>query len=294
MLNVKKNGSVLQNLIFKKEIIMKFSKWFLLSVIGMFIIMGCSLDETSPNILPSISSVIVLPDSIGTSDTVEISAIITDVDGTIEDVVLQYGESITDSMKSMISGNDNLYSVEIGPFANNITINYEIKATDDNGEISNYSSSFTIGEVQPQVPNLFINEFMSHNDAAYAGEFDDYPDWIELYNAGNVAIDIGGWSLTDDLTDLTQSVIPTTNPEATTVPPGGYLVLDCDDQVNPGILHLAFKLGDDDDFALVDPDGVIVDQHNTTVIPDDMSEGRVPDGSDNWEILDPSTPGGPN
>jgi len=273
---------------------MKFSKWFLVSIIVMFIIMGCSLDETSPNILPSISSVTVLPDSIGASDTVEISAVITDVDGTIEDVDLQYGESITDSMKSMISGNDNLYSVEIGPFVNNITINYEIKATDDDGEISNYSSSFTVGEVQPQVPNLFINEFMSHNDAAYAGEFDDYPDWIELYNAGNIAIDIGGWSLTDDLTDLTQSVIPTTDPEATTVPPGGYLVLDCDDQENPGILHLAFRLGDDEDFALVDPDGVIVDQQNTIVVPDDMSNGRVPDGSDTWEILDPSTPGGPN
>ena len=92
-----------------------------------------------------------------------------------------------------------------------------------------------------------------------------------------------------------QSVIPMDDPAMTTIQPGGYLVLDADSQGNPGILHLAFKLSDDEDFALVDPDGVtIVDQHNTGVVPDDMSEGRVPDGSDNWEILDPSTPGGPN
>ncbi|MBT3756673.1 MAG: lamin tail domain-containing protein [Candidatus Cloacimonetes bacterium] len=146
----------------------------------------------------------------------------------------------------------------------------------------------------PPVGGLVINEFMSHNDNAYAGEFDDYPDWIELYNAGNTAIDIGGWSLTDDLENLTQSVIPTTDPAMTTIQPGEYLVLDCDSQANPGILHLAFKLSDDEDFALVDPDGVIVDQQNTIVVPDDMSNGRVPDGSDTWEILDPATPGGPN
>jgi len=142
---------------------------------------------------------------------------------------------------------------------------------------------------------IVINEFMSHNDNAYAGEFDDYPDWIELYNAGTEAIDIGGWYLTDDLADLTQSLIPTTEPGTTTIQPGGYIILIADSQSNPGILHLSFKLGDDEDFALVDPDGVsIVDQHNTSVVPDDMSEGRVPDGSDNWEILNPSTPGGPN
>jgi len=152
---------------------------------------------------------------------------------------------------------------------------------------SNTSSDPVIG--------LVINEFMSHNDTAYPGEDDDYPDWIELYNTGNVAVDVGGWYLTDDLANLTLSMIPTTEPETTTIQPNGYLILIADSQAFPGVLHLDFKLSDDEDFALVDPDGVtIVDQHNTGVVPDDMSEGRVPDGSDNWEILDPATPGGPN
>jgi len=167
----------------------------------------------------------------------------------------------------------------------------------DGGENWEAMIDFTPGAANvgstPPTDGLVINEFMSHNDAAYPGEFDDYPDWIELYNASNTAIDIGGWSLTDDLTNLTQSIIPTGSTE-TIIPALGYLVLDCDSQANPGVLHLTFKLSDDEDFALVDPDGVIVDQQNTVVVPDDMSMGRVPDGSDNWEILDPSTPGGPN
>ncbi len=130
---------------------------------------------------------------------------------------------------------------------------------------------------------LYINEFMSHNEMSYAGDYDEYPDWIELYNAGDNAVDIAGWYLTDDLEDLTQSMIPDTNPGLTTIQPGGYLVLIADSQANPGVLHLAFKLSDDEDFALVDPDGVtIIDQHNTGVLADDISEGRLPDGGENW------------
>ena len=143
--------------------------------------------------------------------------------------------------------------------------------------------------------NIVMNEFMSHNDLAWPGPNEEYPDWIELYNSGNVAVDIAGWSLTDDLEDLTQSIIPDTDPELTTIQPGEYLVLICNSTPELGVLQLGFKLGDDEDFALVAPDGVtIVDQHNTGALADDVSEGRVPDGSDNWEILDPSTPGGPN
>lgn len=150
------------------------------------------------------------------------------------------------------------------------------------------------GGIEPQ-GGVFINEFMSHNDAAYAGDFDDYPDWIELYNSSDTPINIAGWYLSDDPANLTMSMIPSDNAATTTIPAEGYLLLIADSQANPGPLHLGFKLSDDEEFVLVDADGTtIIDQKNTGVVPDDMSEGRVPDGSDNWEILDPATPGGPN
>ena len=46
------------------------------------------------------------------------------------------------------------------------------------------------------------------------------PDWIELYNTTDQAIDVGGWYLSDDANDLTRYRIA----EGTSIPAGGYLV----------------------------------------------------------------------
>ena len=48
--------------------------------------------------------------------------------------------------------------------------------------------------------DIFINEFLASNVSIDADiiDFDDYSDWIELYNNENVEIDISGYFLTDD------------------------------------------------------------------------------------------------
>jgi len=150
--------------------------------------------------------------------------------------------------------------------------------------------------VEPQPLNaLVINEYMSHNDTAWPGPNDDYPDWIELYNGSAQTVDVGGMYVTDDLAELTLSMIGDNNPDLTTLAPGEFLVLIADGEPANGPLHLDLKLSDNEDFALVDTDGsTILDQRNTVVVPDDQSEGRVPDGTDYWQYLDPSSPGGPN
>ncbi len=143
-----------------------------------------------------------------------------------------------------------------------------------------------------EIDGLCINEFMSHNDTAWPGPNNDNPDWIELYNGSDETIDVGGMYLTDKLDDLTMSMIGDNAPELTTMAPGSFLVLIADGNPEFGPLHLDFKLSDNEDFALVYSDGsTIADQANSEVVPDDMSMGRVPDGTDNWVILDPSTPG---
>ena len=40
---------------------------------------------------------------------------------------------------------------------------------------------------------LYINEFMASNDASFPGPQGDYPDWIEIYNAGSEAVMLGGY-----------------------------------------------------------------------------------------------------
>ncbi|MHC4479013.1 MAG: PEP/pyruvate-binding domain-containing protein, partial [Planctomycetota bacterium] len=56
---------------------------------------------------------------------------------------------------------------------------------------------------------LFINEFMAENDTTIQDPHGSgYPDWIELYNAGDSVVDLGGMYLTDDMNEPTEWMIP--------------------------------------------------------------------------------------
>lgn len=156
----------------------------------------------------------------------------------------------------------------------------------------------TYVDEEPYVPEflnaLVINEFMSHNDVAWAGPDGEFPDWIELFNGTAEPIDVGGMYVSDDMSNLELSMIADDAPDVTTIPPGGYLVLVANGTPELGPLQLDLKLSDGEDFALVAADGTIIDQLNSEVVPDDMSMGRVPDGTDNLQICTVHTPGGAN
>ncbi|MHC4586750.1 MAG: lamin tail domain-containing protein, partial [Planctomycetota bacterium] len=74
-----------------------------------------------------------------------------------------------------------------------------------------------------QIP-LVINEFMASNSSSARDPQGQYDDWIEIYNYGSVAIDIGGFYLTDNPAVPTKWRIPDTNPAVTTIGAGGYLL----------------------------------------------------------------------
>lgn len=133
--------------------------------------------------------------------------------------------------------------------------------------------------------NLVINEFLASNDYGEVDENGDHDDWIEIYNAGDEAVDIGGMYVTDGLDDLTNSMIPTDAPELTTIEAGGYLVLWADKEPEQGPLHLEdVKLsGDGEQIGLIDVDGeTIIDSLTYGEQTTDISYGRIPDGDTTW------------
>lgn len=141
---------------------------------------------------------------------------------------------------------------------------------------------------------LRINEFMADNDSTVADpdEAGAYEDWIEIYNPGTAAVDIGGLYLTDDLTKPTKWQVP----QGVTIPAGGYLVFWADDETSQGSLHAAFKLSADGEaVGLVQSDGTtVIDSVTFGAQTTDVSYGRYPDGTDTWAILGPATPGAAN
>ena len=148
----------------------------------------------------------------------------------------------------------------------------------------------------PVAGSLIINEFMASNDnIPVPGDNGDFPDWIEIYNTGDTPIDMGGWYATDDLDDIVQYQLPSDDPELTTVPAKGYLILYCDG-LGEG-LHTSFKLSSGGEAVGISADGAVLTEGFTYCDtgcdlpnpPTDYSAGRNGDGALSWVIFNPET-----
>lgn len=108
-----------------------------------------------------------------------------------------------------------------------------------------------------EIQTLVISEFMAINGNILADEDGDFSDWIELYNPGNLEINLDGWYLTDNPDNLNKWRFP-----AITIQPGNYLVVFASEKsrkIAGAELHTNFKLSGSGEFlALVKPDMVTI------------------------------------
>ena len=156
----------------------------------------------------------------------------------------------------------------------------------------------TAGEVNQEIvplENIYINEFMASNSSVLRDETGSYKDWIELYNDNNLPVDVGGMFITDSIGDPVKYRIPVCDPEATTIPAKGFLVIWADDSTELGVLHMNFKLSrSGESIAIVQPNGL--DILDSVVFPEliaDAPYGQVEDGSGTFTYL-LATPGASN
>ena len=147
-------------------------------------------------------------------------------------------------------------------------------------------------------PRIFINEFLASNltDNPDMVDFGDFSDWIELYNDESTDINIGGYYLTDDLSQPQKWQFPAN----TIIPAKGFYMVWADDFNDvPGKTyirnwwpdniryttqwcHTNFKLNKDgDEIGLFDNSGSKIDSVLFTSQTTDVSYGRQPDGSSN-------------
>jgi hypothetical protein len=147
----------------------------------------------------------------------------------------------------------------------------------------------------PSVDGIFINEFSTDNENIAADEQGDYDDWIEIFNATDNPVNLGGLFITDSLDRPAKHRIPSTYPDSTTVPAHGYLVLWADNQDKQGILHLDFKLGKDgEQIGLAGYDEInYIDAVTYGEQYSNASMSRYPDGENSWAYV-PATPGSKN
>jgi len=142
--------------------------------------------------------------------------------------------------------------------------------------------------------NVYINEFLASNSACFPDEYGEYDDWIEIYNPGPNTVDIGGYFITDDLTDPAKYQIPTGS-NLTQIQPGGFLILWADEDLSQGVLHTDIKLSaGGEEIGLYLPSGTIVDSIIFGAQTTDVSFGRETDGGTMWTFFNVPTPGASN
>ena len=158
-----------------------------------------------------------------------------------------------------------------------------------------YNFDFNFNPFNPPA-SLFINEFMASNDFALPGPQGDYPDWIEIYNASDEAVMLGGYFMSDDLADPSARFqIPDTYPDSVTVAAGNYILFYANKGDASSVLNLNFKLGSSgEQVGLWNPEQIFVDSITYGQQTADTSFGRYQDGSDNWYLMPDFTPGETN
>jgi len=137
-----------------------------------------------------------------------------------------------------------------------------------------------------------LNEVMADNNGALMVGLTK-PDYVELYNTTNSAVDIGGWSLTDQTNTPAKYIFPAN----TTVPAHGYLVVYCDSVTNEPGIHTGFSLkATGEEVGLYEKVGtnyVLRDHVEFGLQIEDRSINRIPVGTGIWQ-LGPATPGATN
>ena len=159
-------------------------------------------------------------------------------------------------------------------------------------------SGFVLGVVSlasARAP-VVINELMASNVGFVADPQNQYDDWIELYNLSDSPVDVGGWYLTDDLSEPRKWRIPTGNPSLTRIPARGFLVIWADDDTDDAGLHADFGLrAGGEEIGLFDSDGAtLIDSISFGPQVADLSYGRDPDGGGDLKLLLVPTPGESN
>ncbi|MFN8299905.1 MAG: CotH kinase family protein [Chitinophagales bacterium] len=148
--------------------------------------------------------------------------------------------------------------------------------------------------LQPAFAQIKINEYSAANKnvAANNGEF---YDWIELYNAGSSAVNVGGWYLSDNINNLIKWQIPA----GLSINAGAFRLIYCSGRngVFGGQYNTNFKLtqSDTSEYIILTNSGGVI-QDSTKIYPNqrNQSHGRSTNGAATWSVFTSSTPGTSN
>ena len=148
------------------------------------------------------------------------------------------------------------------------------------------------GPTNPPTGVVVLNEVMVHGiDWTLGGQ--PRPGWLELYNAGTPAMDLGGLSLSDRLDAPRRWILPA----GTIIGSHGFLLVKFDSLTPVSADNTGFDLSAKGDsvylFDRPESGGGVLDSVTFGVQAVNFSLGRIPSGTGGWRLNTP-TPAAPN
>lgn len=245
---------------------------------------------------PIISNIATTPNA-KLNDSVWITAKVT---GNVANgVLIGYRLKSTDAFKRITMFDDGLHkdgAANDGTFGSglklvNPSIEYYIWAENDNAGIfspERAEHEFHTVKAAVLLEDIVINEVMASNTKTATDNNAQYDDWIELYNKSTATVNIGGYFLSDDATNLNKWKIPT----GTTMPPNSYLIVWADEDSSQNTatsLHANFKLSAlGEAIYLSKTDLTLIDNVTFGAQRADFGYARRPNGTGNFVIQTPT------
>lgn len=218
-------------------------------------------------------------------------------------VNLYFGTGLTGSFSKTLmydDGNhqdgtaaDGIYGAEIPGMAAGTLIRYYVEAIANNSSASaSYLPAgaehdiFVYSVESTQASNgVVINEIMAQNTSTVQDENGDFEDWVELYNTNDFDVDLSGFFMTDDSTELNKWALP----DGTSISAKGYLIIWADEDLDQGAMHADFKLSAGGEMVFFSDtllnlvDKVVYGQQTTN-----LGYARIPNGTGSFVIQHPT------
>ncbi|HET6245489.1 MAG: CotH kinase family protein [Bacteroidetes bacterium] len=140
---------------------------------------------------------------------------------------------------------------------------------------------------------VFINEYSCSNISTITDNFNEYEDWVELYNAGAAPVNLLGYFLSDNPNKPSKWTFP-----AMSIAAGGKVLVFCSGR--SGIagtnVHANFKLTQTKPESIVFSNnlGVLLESIELVPTQKNHSRGRTTDGSALWSLFTTPTPNASN
>lgn len=142
---------------------------------------------------------------------------------------------------------------------------------------------------------LVINEICASSITTLKDEDGDYPDWIEIHNTTNQAIDLSNYALSDS----TDKLVKWRFPQGSIIEANGYFVVFASKKDRAAAEgswpHASFKLRSNGETVILsDIQGRMIDMVTYDLLAADTSWGRDEEGDGSFKVFTSPTPGLPN